>query len=345
MSIPIQNIYYLLCYAWNKLDEKEKVSVDLDEDTRLVDLFAKLLIGSSTLLLKRGLERYYIPVTEERVGVRGKLEVSASIKANSFQHLKAICSFDEYSADILHNQILVTTLYRLLHTENLDFDLKERIRKLLRKFPPLQIIELSPAVFQKVRIHRNNRFYEFILNICRMIYEYSLPTEKKGNWLFTDFTRDENRMAHLFEKFVFRFYKIELPHLKPKGEHIEWNFHTDDPDNRSYIPLMKTDITLEGAVPKTIIDTKYYQETMRENFDKETVKSENLYQLFSYLMNQEDGTEEVAKTKGILLYPTIHKEYNLHYQFRNHDIHIKTVNLNMHWSKIEERLLQIVEGD
>ena len=29
MKIPIQNIYYLLCYAWNKLDEKDIV----DEDT------------------------------------------------------------------------------------------------------------------------------------------------------------------------------------------------------------------------------------------------------------------------------------------------------------------------
>ena len=343
MSIPIQNIYYLLCYAWNKLDEKEKVSVDLDDDTKLVDLFAKLLISSSSMLLKRGLEHNYIPVTEERVGVRGKLEVSASIKANSFQHLKAICSFDEYSGDILHNQILVTTLYRLLYTKNLDSTLKEKIRKPLRMFPPIQVIELNPAVFQKVRIHRNNRFYEFILNICRMVYDYSLPTESKGEWLFTDFTRDEKRMAYLFENFVYRFYKIEAPHLKAKRDHIRWNFHADNPANEQYLPLMKTDITLSGASPKIIIDTKYSQDTMRESYDKETVKSENLYQLFSYLLNQEDGSVETAKAKGILLYPTIDQEYNLHYRYREHEIQIKTVNLNTHWSEIEKRLLQVVD--
>ena len=105
---------------------------------------------------------------------------------------------------------------------------------------------------------------------------------------------------------------------------------------------MKTDITLPGASPKIIIDTKYYQDTMRESYNKETVKSENLYQLFSYLLNQEDGSEETAKTKGILLYPTIRKEYNLQYRFKEHHIQIKTVNLNTHWSEIEKRLMQVV---
>lgn len=29
MRIPIQNIYFLLCYAWNKLDEKEREKLQL----------------------------------------------------------------------------------------------------------------------------------------------------------------------------------------------------------------------------------------------------------------------------------------------------------------------------
>ncbi len=44
MQIPIQNIYYLLCYAWDSLEEKGRVSVDIDDTTQLLDLFAKVLI-------------------------------------------------------------------------------------------------------------------------------------------------------------------------------------------------------------------------------------------------------------------------------------------------------------
>ncbi|NIQ13085.1 MAG: restriction endonuclease, partial [Candidatus Dadabacteria bacterium] len=58
MSIPIQNIYYLLCYAWNKLEEKDLVNVQEEDTTKLIDLFAKVLINGTTYLLKRGLDRY-----------------------------------------------------------------------------------------------------------------------------------------------------------------------------------------------------------------------------------------------------------------------------------------------
>ena len=340
--IPIQNIYYLLCYAWNTLDEKERVSVEVEDNTELVDLFAKVLINSSTILLKRGFEKNYKTYRNERTSIKGKLEVSESLKNNSFQHLKAVCTYDEYSADILHNQILITTLYRLLNTTNLDSGLKDRIRRLLWMFPPVRQIELHLAVFQQVRIHRNNRFYGFLLNICQLLYQSSLPTEDKGTLFFTDFTRDDYKMATLFEKFIFRFYSIEMPFLKPSVKLIKWNLQPLNDEYKDYLPLMKTDITLRGADPKIIIDAKYYRETLRENFGKEKIKSENLYQLFSYLINQEDGSEASNQTIGILLYPTIDDEYDLQYRFQDHDVHIKTVNLNTHWSNIERRLKEIV---
>jgi len=340
--IPIQNIYYLLCYAWNKLDEKDQVAVNIDHNTDLIDLLAKVLINSCTQLLKRGLEKDYIPITEERVGVKGKLEVSKSIKQDSFQHLKAVCTYDEYSADIIHNQILVTTLYRLLRTDNLDVELKDRLRNLLRRFPPVELIELKSSHFHRIRLHRNNRLYGFILKVCELLFENSLPSEKKGNWQFMDFIRNEKKMGTLFEEFVFQFYAIEMPELLPHRDHIRWNFTSELEEYESFLPLMKTDITLRGAHPKVIIDTKYYLETMQSYYDTEKVKSGNLYQLFSYLLHQEDGTKETLCTNGMLLYPTVQQELDLTYTYAKHKIQIKTVNLNTNWIEIERRLKSIV---
>ena len=65
MPIPIKNIYYLLCYAWNKLDEKERIKVSIDDKTELLDLFAKVLINSTKVLLKRGIDRDYIEKEEK----------------------------------------------------------------------------------------------------------------------------------------------------------------------------------------------------------------------------------------------------------------------------------------
>ena len=49
MNIPIQNIYYLLCYAWDKLEEKEVVDVDPIESTSLVA--SSSVLETSTLIL------------------------------------------------------------------------------------------------------------------------------------------------------------------------------------------------------------------------------------------------------------------------------------------------------
>ena len=56
-AIPVQNVYYLLCYAWNKLEEREVVDVATLDSTRLVDLFAKVLLGGTRHLIRRGFDR------------------------------------------------------------------------------------------------------------------------------------------------------------------------------------------------------------------------------------------------------------------------------------------------
>jgi len=55
--IPIQNLYYLLCYAWNRLDEAELVNVGREDILTPQDLFAKVLIAGANRLLKKGLDR------------------------------------------------------------------------------------------------------------------------------------------------------------------------------------------------------------------------------------------------------------------------------------------------
>jgi 5-methylcytosine-specific restriction enzyme subunit McrC len=342
MQIPVENIYFLLCYAWDKLEERDRVNVSTDGQHDLLELLSQVLINGSHILLKRGLEHDYVPVTEENVGVKGKLEVAKSVKQNSFQRLRAVCSYDEYSADILHNQILYTTLFKLLYASDLDETIKDSIRKVLRRFPRIQILDLSPILFDQITIHRNNRFYEFLLNVCQLIYENQLPNEEEGTWTFSDVTRDEDTMATLFEKFVLNFYKVEHPEWDASGEYIYWSFDSEDDTNLEFLPRMETDITLRKPDEKIIIDTKYYQETMQSSYDTDKVKSGNLYQLYSYLMHQENGTARNHSTKGILLYPTISEEYDLAYRYEDHPIEIRTVNLNQHWEGIKERLSGIV---
>ncbi len=343
MQIPIENIYYLLCYAWNKLEEKERVNVSVDDKTELLDLFAKILINGTKILLKRGIDRSYIDFTDEIAGVKGKVQISQTLKSNLLFKQRTICTFDTFSSNILTNRILVSTIYSLSRTKGLDKDLKKELITLQRMFSGIELIQLNNSIFSQIKLNRNNRFYGFLMNVCQIIYENTLPSEEQGNYKFTDFTRDERKMNQLFEAFIRNFYKIEQSKYNiVKKETIYWQFKYEERDGFQFVPKMETDITLENNSEKIIIDAKYYRETMVINYDKEKIKSNNLYQLFSYLLNQEDNTPKTENAKGILLYPTIEKDYDLQYKYKTHTIEIRTINLNANWKLISNRLKEII---
>jgi 5-methylcytosine-specific restriction enzyme subunit McrC len=343
MQIPIQNIYYLLCYAWSKLDEKDRVNVSIDDKTKLLDLFAKILINAMKTLLKRGIDKNYLDHTEELAGVKGKVQLSQTLKRNLLSQQRTICTFDDFSSNILSNRILVTTIYRLTRTNGLDKQLKNELVALQRMLTDIQIIEITNTLFKQVKLYRNNRFYGFIMNVCQIIYENTLPSEEQGKYKFSDFTRDDHKMNQLFEAFVRNFYRIEQKKYNTvRKETIKWQFTTDI-KSYHYLPQMETDITLENDTEKLIIDTKFYRETMTVNYNKEKIKSANLYQLFSYLLNQENSDSKTKTATGILLYPTIEPDYNLEFQYKKHNIHIRTVNLNTNWRNISSRLKNIIQ--
>ena len=60
MDIPILNIYYLLSYAWDKLDEAEPQEVSQVDNQNVINLFARVLSNRTSYLLRRGLDRGYV---------------------------------------------------------------------------------------------------------------------------------------------------------------------------------------------------------------------------------------------------------------------------------------------
>lgn len=344
MKIPIENIYYLLCYAWNKLDEKDRVKVDANDCNELVNLFSKILINATKIILKRGLDCSYTEVTTEIAGIKGKLELNLTLKNRNYINQKTICSFDEFSHNTKINQILFSTICNLTKTVNVDVSLKKELIILQQRFKDISKIAITSRLFKTIRLHRNNKFYSFVLDVCELVHDCLLLTEKSGNYFFQDFTQDEKKMNKLFEAFIRNFYKLEQRRFTTvRSETIKWQFTPAVVENIIYVPQMQTDITLENADNKIIIDAKYYKETLKTHYSIEKVSSSNLYQIFSYLMQQENGTSKSINATGILLYPTITKEYDLVYAYNSHSIQVRTVNLNSNWQSIAERLKQIID--
>ncbi len=336
MKIPVQNIYYLLCYAWDKLEERELVHVTADDQISLLDLLIEILITATHRLFRQGLFHAYQSEKVQLAGIRGKLLLTESLQKNEFRQGRAICEQDVYSANQPVNQILKTTLNSLLRLPSLPQ--QSRIRHLHFRMTDVEEIKLNETIFTKASIPRHPSTYRFVLNVCELLYKNLLVNEEKGTYQFKDFWRDERQMAVLFEAFVRNFYRHELPQWKVRRETIHWKL-TATAQDRTLLPLMQTDLTLEQKDQKIILDTKYYAETFQRHFESRKVHSPHLYQLFAYLKNY----PATGKLRGILLYPTVTQSVSAFFSDEAHQIQVQTLDLNQHWSGIHRDLLELVD--
>lgn len=339
--IPIKNIYYLYCYAWEKLEEKEIVSVKANPGDKVLDLLVKILMNGTAYLFKKGLKRTYFEQNENISGIKGKLNLSQSIKQNLLAQAQSNCSFDVLDYNVRENQILRKTLENLTLLEELNPKLKKEIFYLLKIFPKVNSIKIESKLFENIELNALEYFYDFMLNVCELIHENLLVEEKSGKLKFQDLWQDEKQMANLFERFVRNFYKIETKKFQEiKRENINWKFASKDKKAEKFLPKMQTDVSLISKNDKIIVETKFYKQTFQKHFDSEKIHSQNLYQLFAYLKNIDS---ENKKVKGILLYPTVNQSLNLKYYQNNLEINVRTINLNQNWKKIHKEMLEIVE--
>lgn len=142
-KIPIKNIYYMLCYAWDRLEQKDIVEVDTIGSNEMLDLFVMVLISGISYLIKRGFHRQYIPYRGEENFIRGKININESIKRKSWIKGKMYCEYDDLSHNVLHNQILKTTINNLILYPSLNEELKDQLIKLYKYFQHIDKISLN----------------------------------------------------------------------------------------------------------------------------------------------------------------------------------------------------------
>lgn len=358
-QIPIQNMYYILCYAWGMGEMRGKVNVGVERCDSIANLLVHVLLNATDDLLKRGLFQGYAVYGAETDGIKGKINICETLKLGRYRQGKMYCNYDELSSDIHVNQIIYSTLRDALKIRGLSKQNESRLLTTIRRMPQMKHVQLSNSVFKSVRLNRNNTYYKFAINICRLLHQSMLPNESLiGKWDFTDLMDDERAMNRIFEKFLMNFYKQECREDYPDvgRSHIRFQltpfgmtFAKSTDEAYRLLPVMETDVTLYNprTKKKIILDAKYYKETLVSRYGEVgKIRREHLSQILTYVMNQEnDATPHTKDTKGILVYPTIDTELDVSYVYKDtsHVIRVSTVNLNQDWQMIEQRLKEIVK--
>lgn len=337
--IPIQNIYYMLSYAFQVLNEQRYKNVATEHFENVADLCAAILIKGLSKQLKRGLMKDYIPKREPLTALRGKMEISETLKTNSIIKRQVLCSYDEFSENAYMNRIIKTTMLRLM-VADVDKSRKKEMKKLLvflSNVEPLPIYSIN----WNLRYDRNNQTYRMLISVCYLVLKGLQQTQSDGTTKLMDFL-DEQRMHRLYEKFILEYFRKEHPELTVGAPQILWQL---DDDFCDMLPVMQSDIVLEKDDNILIIDAKYYAHTTQQRFNKATVHSANLYQIFTYVKNkQEELKDRQVTVSGMLLYAKTDEQIvpDNTYQMSGNQISVKTLDLNCGFDEIREQLDSII---
>jgi 5-methylcytosine-specific restriction enzyme subunit McrC len=330
----------MLAYAFQVLNEEGYKEVATEQFNNVAELCAAILAKGVSLQLKRGLGREYISETETLSGIRGKINITESIKTQTMLRKQMVCTYDEFSVNTYMNRIIKTTMLKLLHTD-IDKTRKKKMRKLLVFFDEVDVLDVHSINWNQ-QYYKNNQTYRMLISICYLVLKGLLQTTTDGSTKLMQFV-DEQRMCHLYEKFILEYYRKEHPQITANASQIPWQL---DDDFGDMLPVMQTDIMLSYHEKVLIIDAKYYQNSTQTQYDKHTLHSGNLYQIFTYVKNKEAELKtKPHEVSGMLLYAKTDEKImpNQRYKMSGNKISVRTLDLNMEFDGIKKQLDEIVD--
>lgn len=329
----------MLSYAYRVLNEAGYKSIEGEEFGNIHDLMATILIKGVSSQCKRGLHKDYIQRTEITGNLKGKIDVSHSIKDNTLIRRSMVCHVDDFSENILMNQIIKSTMVLLIRNKNVKIGNRKELKSLILFFENVDLIEPQTINWSAVSYHRNNATYKLLINICQLIIKGMLMTTESGDLKMKQFI-DDQQMHQLYERFLLSYFKKEFPEYSASASYIDWNV---DNGITEFLPAMKTDITLSIGGKTLIVDAKYYGNTMQTHtmFNSKKLISGNLYQIYTYVKNKDrDGSGNVS---GLLLYAKTDEEItpDNDYQIDGNRIVVRTLDLGAEWPEIAAQLNEI----
>ncbi|MEL0591137.1 MAG: restriction endonuclease [Planktothrix rubescens PR222] len=248
-KVPITNLFRMLEYTYNlKSFQLLDGSVHCDTIPEFYNRLANILTQKILAQSRKGFYRTYLKNTELLPYVRGKVDFKYQFKHPGT--VKLNCEYDQYTADIEDNQILLWTLDIIGRSGLCSEQLSATVRK---AYHTLQGLATQRPFKGDDCINRSynrlNQDYQTLHSLCRFFLDYCGVAHQVGNYQMFPFLV---RTDILYEKFVYAWLKSHLPA----------NFEIKDQESVNFCKIVdsKIDLVIYDKNTKQVIfilDTKY----------------------------------------------------------------------------------------
>lgn len=248
-KVPIANLFYMLTYDHKLAKFGQEIS-PLITGEDIFDSVADIFLKQVDDIIRRGIHRGYVDREESAVYLRGRLLMAQQLRRGPVM-TRFEQETNEFTADLLENQILSRALVLLSGASFRNPALRPRVRRTLAAFGEVSPVAVTAADCDRVIFTRLTERYRSPINLARLFLQHLSLESHAGETPFVTFLVP---MPRLFERFVAQL----LAHVITAGSRWElesqWRIWLDEErrlDGRPDLVLKR-----DGR-PRLVLDTKY----------------------------------------------------------------------------------------
>ena len=267
----------------------------------LLEVFIENYIAEIKKIIRGGLKSQYIDKQENLNFLKGKIVNSLNIKHNHSNKAKFYCTFDEFSDNMVYNQLIKTTLLKLNRISKSHYN-RTSILQLLHHFDPVK--ESTDFISDFRKVSGSNRLY---LNYKQAISWSEVFLMNKS---FTNFSGNSKNMAilfpmeRIFEDYVGYLMKTYADGHEIKTQDKSYYLVSNHKDKNKF--RLKPDIVATNEInnEQLIFDTKW--KLLDESKEKKNynISQSDMYQLYAYGKKYDLKNGLSTEPKLVLLYPS-----------------------------------------
>ncbi len=237
----------------------------------LLEIFITMFLTELEVLIKKGIKSDYVNQEENLRYLKGKLQFNKHIKHNHIHKERFYVEFQEFTTDRVENSLIKTTLEYLYKASKSNSNHK-RIREFMFVFDELKVSHRIKDDFSKVKLNRQMKDYELILQWAKIFLlsnSFSPYTGKEVAFalLFDMNVLFESYVGHIFKKEGFNIS------LQDREHHLAYL-------NSEGKFQLKPDIVIRHNDEVIIADTKW--KLLSDDKTHQGVSQSDMYQLFAY---------------------------------------------------------------
>ncbi|WP_378732733.1 McrC family protein [Nocardia brasiliensis] len=258
--------------------------VHLDQAPGLYPAVAESFARLASRAIEGGLLQGYQARSDSLAVVRGRVQFREQVMRNYGLPLPIAVEYDDFTADILENQIVLLATLRLLSIPDIGTEARQQLSRLRWL---LDEITMLPNRGRAPRCHldRVNARYHDLLRLSEVILDNSSFDQHNGSLAVSGFMFD---MWRIYEDFVTGAIGMAMRQF---GGHpkVQFGRHLDKASRIKFIPdLVWCD---DNDVPVAVVDAKYKAEKPKG------FPEADLYQMLAYcaVLNLSEGHLVYAK--------------------------------------------------